>query len=67
MSLGMMITVVYSPFTKNREGGYSWSPLQAEVYEAMTHVVWSLALSWLIFACAKGHGGEYLRRISLSS
>ncbi|XP_078335726.1 O-acyltransferase like protein-like isoform X2 [Crassostrea virginica] len=57
VSLGMMITVVYSPFTKNREGGYSWSPLQAEVYEAMTHVVWSLSLSWLIFACAKGHGG----------
>ncbi|XP_061196927.1 nose resistant to fluoxetine protein 6-like [Saccostrea echinata] len=56
-SLGLMITLAYSPFTKNREGGYSWTPLQSEVYEAISHVVWALALSWVIFACAKDHGG----------
>ncbi|XP_062582716.1 O-acyltransferase like protein-like [Saccostrea cucullata] len=56
-SLGLMITLAYSPFTKHREGGYSWTPLQSEVYEAVSHVVWALALSWVIFACAKDHGG----------
>ncbi|XP_048737855.1 nose resistant to fluoxetine protein 6-like isoform X1 [Ostrea edulis] len=56
-ALGVFITLTYSPYTKNREGGYTWTPIQSEVYEAMSHVVWALALSWVIFACATEHGG----------
>lgn len=57
VSFGLFITVAYTPFTKNREGGDPWTSVESAVYEAMSHVVWAVALSWVIFACTQGYGG----------
>lgn len=57
VSFGLFITVAYTPFTKNREGGFPWTSVESAVYEAMSHVVWAVAISWVIFACTQGYGG----------
>lgn len=57
VSFGLFITVAYTPFTKNRDGGDPWTSVESAVYEAMSHVVWAVALSWVIFACTQGYGG----------
>lgn len=60
VSFGLFITVAYTPFTKNREGGDPWTSVESAVYEAMSHLVWAVALSWVIFACTQGHGGMFM-------
>ena len=34
-----------------------WSTYEAGFYEGLTRLAWSVALGWVVVACAKGRGG----------
>ena len=34
-----------------------WSAYEAGFYEGLTRLAWSVALGWVVIACAKGKGG----------
>ncbi|XP_063232249.1 nose resistant to fluoxetine protein 6-like [Bacillus rossius redtenbacheri] len=44
--------------------GYRYRALEAALFAAFDKLGWSAAVSWLIFACATGHGGTLNRLLS---
>ena len=41
-----------------------WSTFEACVYEMLSRLAWSVALGWVVVACAKGRGGPVNRFLS---
>lgn len=47
---------VFAPIRVTSED-FKYEPLSAAIYSSYSPVTWSLALGWVITACALGHGG----------
>ena len=41
-----------------------WSTFEACVYEMLSRLAWSVALGWVVVACAKGRGGPVNKFLS---
>ena len=59
----VFFSVIYAPYNTSlltwkrvAEGGRSMTTLQRFWYSS-THLLWSSALTWLVFACCRGLGG----------
>lgn len=35
-----------------------YNRMQASLYLSLSLILWSLGLSWILFACANGYGGK---------
>lgn len=56
ISLGVIFVVVFGQYniqSPDREE----IRLVSAIYESLSRIAWSIALSWVIFACVKGYGG----------
>ena len=49
--------IVYGPYSDN--GSHVFTEGESVLYEALNRTGWGIAVSWIIFACATGHGGSY--------
>ena len=49
-------SVVYGPYTN--KDSHIFSLNESVAYHALHRTGWGIAVSWIIFACATGHGGK---------
>uniref|UniRef100_T1JPE3 Acyltransferase 3 domain-containing protein n=1 Tax=Strigamia maritima TaxID=126957 RepID=T1JPE3_STRMM len=59
IAAGLSSSVVFGAFNTHPSQGVS------SLYYALAHSTWSLALSWMIYACCNGFGGFVNRFLSL--
>ncbi|KAJ8310945.1 hypothetical protein KUTeg_011505 [Tegillarca granosa] len=57
LALVVACTFIFITYTKNRDGGEPWTPIQQAVYESVGRPVWAACIAWVIFACYNGAGG----------
>ncbi|KAI1298158.1 Nose resistant to fluoxetine protein 6 [Halotydeus destructor] len=55
LSLAAMLLIL--TVTQGWNQGSPWTSWSAALYGGSHRLAWSLAVSWVIFACASGHGG----------
>ena len=58
LSLSVVATAVYATYTQTGREGEQWSVLQSAMYQAFSRPLWASAVSFIIFACTVGQGGE---------
>ncbi|XP_025017490.1 nose resistant to fluoxetine protein 6-like [Tetranychus urticae] len=58
-----LFTVLHAPYPLAI--GKTWSKWAVMVYESTSRVIWSLSVSWIIYASASGHGGLIDKFLSL--
>uniref|UniRef100_T1KZX1 Nose resistant-to-fluoxetine protein N-terminal domain-containing protein n=1 Tax=Tetranychus urticae TaxID=32264 RepID=T1KZX1_TETUR len=63
MAIISMLIVLYAPYPLTI--GKTWSKWAVMVYESTSRVIWSLSVSWIIYASASGHGGFINKFLSL--
>ncbi|XP_033763843.1 O-acyltransferase like protein-like [Pecten maximus] len=57
IATAVALTLKYSLYSFNREGGEPWSKLQYAIYEAFDRPVWAMCVCWVVFACHNYMGG----------
>ncbi|OWF42582.1 uncharacterized protein LOC110460880 [Mizuhopecten yessoensis] len=57
IATAVALTLVYSTYSTNKEGGVVWTNVQNAFYEGFGRPVWSLCVAWVIFACHNDMGG----------
>ncbi|XP_021369748.1 nose resistant to fluoxetine protein 6-like [Mizuhopecten yessoensis] len=57
IATAVALTLVYSTYSANKEGGVVWTNVQTAFYEGFGRPVWSLCVAWVIFACHNDMGG----------
>lgn len=57
VSIGLILTLTLVTYDQNRDFNDSWSHTSRVAFETLYRPLWSVAMSWLIFACATGYGG----------
>lgn len=61
LSIVMSLVVLCGPMPYlNEEVTPVIDPLFNVIYGVFHRTVWSIAISWIIFVCAKGYGGNIL-------
>uniref|UniRef100_T1KZX0 Nose resistant-to-fluoxetine protein N-terminal domain-containing protein n=1 Tax=Tetranychus urticae TaxID=32264 RepID=T1KZX0_TETUR len=58
-----LFTVLHAPYPLAI--GKTWSKWTVMIYESTSRVIWSLSVSWIIYASASGHGGLIDKFLSL--
>lgn len=53
------LSIVYSPYSENKDGGEPWTNVQRAFYEGFGRPAWGLCVAWVIFACHTGCGGKF--------
>lgn len=70
VATGAGLTCVYVMFdtTKNayKEYHLAWNNNQFGAYDTLSRPVWACAVSWVIFACFSGSGGELIGDVQSS-
>ncbi|XP_055370764.1 uncharacterized protein LOC129605191 [Condylostylus longicornis] len=57
LSIGILLSIVIAPFNRVREGGGYPTKVESASYAAFSRTSWTIALSYIVFACHKGYGG----------
>ncbi|XP_060083287.1 O-acyltransferase like protein-like [Ylistrum balloti] len=57
IATAVALTLKYSIYSFNREGGEPWTKLQNAFYEAFDRPVWAMCVAWVVFACHNNMGG----------
>lgn len=65
LSITNCFTIVFGIYSFEQLD-YDGSVFIDAIYESMIRVLWSLSLSWIIFACVQGYGGFINHFLSLS-
>ena len=67
VALGFAVVFgLYSLRGKTRPYDAGFSKFESAFYHGFSRIAWGLALSWVTFACVKGHGGKYIVHIPKS-
>lgn len=54
LAIAILLLVVYAP---NNIIFHEYNIAESSIFLGMHRVVWSIALSWIIYVCIMGHGG----------
>ena len=55
---GVALTVVYSTHQWNKDPNAVYTMAEAVSYGSLHRLAWAIAISWVVFACVSGYGGE---------
>jgi len=59
LSFILQIAVLYGPFPySDKESAPVIDPFFRVIYGVFHRTIWSIAIAWIIFVCAKGYGGK---------
>eukprot|EP01099_Mayorella_cantabrigiensis_P001320 TRINITY_DN1570_c0_g2_i3.p1 TRINITY_DN1570_c0_g2~~TRINITY_DN1570_c0_g2_i3.p1 ORF type:complete len:294 (-),score=29.46 TRINITY_DN1570_c0_g2_i3:558-1439(-) len=64
VSAGMLLASVFSLYPES-SGDDVWNDSENAAYITLSRLGWALGLAWIVFVCAKGHGGVVNQILSL--
>ncbi|XP_053681623.1 nose resistant to fluoxetine protein 6-like [Sabethes cyaneus] len=58
LTTALLVGCIFGYYPLNQPTDYEQNPLVADaLYDSLKHVLWAIAVSWIIFACCNGYGG----------